>query len=440
MPMTAPLLRRCAAALLYTLAWAAAAQEQPPLPPLPLLPPSAALEQTLAALPALRAAQSGQALAQARSERLAAGPYDWVAKAGVNRRRDTEGGRYNEAEIGLETTLRWPHKVATDRQLAAQALQLGALDAADAWHEAARTLLADWFEALQSTRSATLLQAQESLMARLLRMTQQRVQAGEAARLDLLAAQAEHARWQAQAQRARSQAQLLRSQLQLRYPQLSPLPDVDAQALAAWPQPHTPAPAPATWVERILDDNHELERAQARAEQARLQAERTGQERRPDPTVGWRATQERSGQERVIGLYLSLPLGSAGREADARAALAEADMAAQALEMVRQRVTLDAQQRAQEAASSQQQLAQQRHALAQLQESAALQERAYALGETSLLELLQAQRSALEAGLLADSTALDALHAQARLQLDAHQLWTPPQHHRAHHDGASAAP
>ncbi|MCE1250546.1 MAG: TolC family protein, partial [Comamonadaceae bacterium] len=144
--------------------------------------------------------------------------------------------------------------------------------------------------------------------------------------------------------------------------------------------------------------------------------------------------------ERVVGLYLSLPLGSAGREADAHAAQAQADMAAQALEQVRQRVALDAQQRAHEAVNSLQQLAQQRQALAQLQESATLQERAYALGETPLMELLQAQRSALEARQLADSAALDALQAQARLQLDAHLLWAPPQHRHPHHDGAEDAP
>lgn len=438
MPTTPLLPRRWLGALLCLLAAGAASAQEPP--PLPLLPASAAVQQALTELPVLRAAQAGQALAQARSQRLAAGPHDWVAKAGVNRRRDTEGGRYNEAEIGLETALRWPGKVATDRQLAAQVLQVGDLGAADAWHEAARSLLADWFDALREARSATLLQAQDALLARLLRVTERRVHNGEAARLELLAAQAERARWQAQAQRASSQAQLRAASLQQRYPRLGAVPDVDAQALAAWPPAGTPAPEPAAWVARILDDNHELELAQAQADQARLQAERTRQERRPDPTVGWRATQERGGQERVVGLYLSLPLGSAGREADAHAAQAQADMAAQALEQVRQRVALDAQQRAHEAVNSLQQLAQQRQALAQLQESATLQERAYALGETPLMELLQAQRSALEARQLADSAALDALQAQARLQLDAHLLWAPPQHRHPHHDGAEDAP
>lgn len=447
MPRPLFLLRRTGAALLCAWACTAWAQEAPPPAPsalaLPLLPAPGAVQQALSALPALRAAQAQQTLAQARSQRLLAGPYDWVAKAGANRRRDNEGGRYNEAEIGLETTLRWPAKVATDRQLAAQTLQLGDLGAADAWHEAARSLLTDWFEALRATRSAALWQAQDALMARLLRTTQKRVDTGEAAPLELLAAQAEHARWQAQALQAHSLAQLRTRSLQLRYPLLSALPTPSDAQLAAWPAATEALPDAATWVQRVLQDNHELELAQAQAEQARLQAERSAQEHRPDPTLGWRATRERGGQERVLGVYLSLPLGSSGRAADAQAAQAQAEVAAQEREQVRQRITLEAQQRAQEAHSSRLQLAQQRLALAQIDKSAQLQERAYALGETPLMDLLQAQRAALEARQQADGAALDALQAQARLLLDAHQLWTPAQHrhpHHAHQDEAQSAP
>lgn len=63
------------------------------------------------------------------------------------------------------------------------------------------------------------------------------------------------------------------------------------------------------WVTRILADNHELELAEALAQQARQRAQRSALEQRADPTLGVRATRERSGQEQVLGVYVSLPLG-----------------------------------------------------------------------------------------------------------------------------------
>ena len=66
-------------------------------------------------------------------------------------------------------------------------------------------------------------------------------------------------------------------------------------------------------------------------------------------------------------------------------------------------------------------------ALAQIQQSAALQARAYALGESPLADLLLARRNTLEAQLAADTAALDAMQAHAKVLLDAHRLWANPE-------------
>lgn len=415
----------CAAAL----ACGARAQEMPAQ----VLPPPATVQQVLAQWPQVRAAGAGLALAQARGERLRAGPHDWVAKAGASQRREQGGMRYAETEVGLETGMRWPGKVAADRQLGSAAEQVAVLAQADAWHEAARTLLADWFDALRAARTAQLLRAQEALMARTLATMQRRVDLGEAATLEWLATQAEHARVQAQARRAEAQDTLGRQGLLRRHPGLpdpaSLLPPDDAPWPAGAPAGDARGPDDATaWVARILDDNHELELAKAQAGQARLQAERTHLERTPDPTVGVRATRERGGQEHVLGVYLSLPLGSAGRRADAQAALAQAEVARQELASTRQRVEAEAWRVVGEAAQARATLAQQRRALAYSEKSAALQARAYALGESGLGDWLLAQRGALDARLAAETAALDAQQAQARMLLDAHRMWTPPGH------------
>lgn len=399
---------------------------------LPLLPPSTVVEQVLEQLPQVRAAQAAIALAQARSQRLQAGPHDWVAKVGADRRSERNGPRYREGDIGLETGLRWPAKVAADRQLGNAEERLGQVGYADAWHEAGRALLADWFEVLRELRGAQLLQAQDALMQRQLKVTQRRVETGDAAALELLAANAERARVQAQATRAAAQAELRRQTLLRRYAGLAdPAGLLAARPPEAWLAPTAEdagAAGAADWVQRILDDNHELERAEMRAEQARLQAERVRLERQGDPTVGVRATRERGGQEQVLGVYLSLPLGGAGRAADARAALAQADIADQELAQTRQRVQADAWRTASEAEQTRTTLAAQRQALQQLEKNTALLGRAYALGESPLLDLLLAQRGALEARLAADTAALDAMQAQARLLLDAHRLWRAPEH------------
>lgn len=415
----------CTTLAAMCLAWAGAPARAQTAPP--MLPPADTVARVLGQLPQVQAAGAGISLAQARSQRLQAGPHDWVARATTDRRSERTGERFSEAEVALETGVRWPAKVAADRQLGTVEVQLGQLGLADAWHEAARSLLADWFETLRDLRSANLLEAQHQLIARQWTVTQRRLKAGEAASLELLTANAEEARMQALATRARAQADLRSQTLRRRYPGLPDPADALSTPMDPWPGDTEPG-AVASWVARILDDNHELERAQARAEQARLQAQRAQLEQRADPTVGVRATRERSGQERVLGVYLSLPLGGAGRRADTQAALAQADIAEQELAQTRQRVEAEAWRTASEAEQTLTTLTQQRRALEQVQKSAALQARAYALGESPLTDLLIAQRSALEVQLVAETAALDAMQARAKLLLDAHRLWAPPGH------------
>lgn len=412
-------LRALCLALAAAGVWTACVAQTPP----PVLPPEASVRTVLASLPQVRAAAAGMDLAQARKQRLAAGPHDWVAKTAYDRRVAPQGKRFNEEEIGVETGLRWPGKLRTDEQIGEAELQIGQIAYADAWHEAARTLLRDWFDALRELHSAKVLQAQAELAQAQLSAIERRVQAGEAAKLDTLAAQAEAARIQAQAVRTRAQAQLLQQALQRQYPGL-PLPSDAGLEEAALDGTDI---AVADWAQKILADNHELELAQARAAQARLQARRAEQERTGDPTVGVRARRERSGEERIWGAYLSIPLGSAGRRADAEAAAAQAEMAQQEYERTRQRVSTDAWRAASEAQQTRTTWQQLRHAWQQIAQSAQLQARAYELGESPLADLLLARRNALEAQLAADAAALDAMQAQARLLLDTHHIWAAPE-------------
>ena len=131
----------------------------------------------------------------------------------------------------------------------------------------------------------------------------------------------------------------------------------------------------------------------------------------------------------MLGVHVSIPLGSAGRRADAQAALAQAEMAEQELALKRVRIEAEAWRTASELEQTRHTWVQLQRAQRQIERSAQLQARAYTLGESPLADLLLARRNALEAQLAADSAALDEMQSHARLLLDSHSLWRAPGAH-----------
>jgi len=60
----------------------------------------------------------------------------------------------------------------------------------------------------------------------------------------------------------------------------------------------------------VVDHNHEIELAAARARLAEVQAQRARLERHADPVVGVRTVSERDCDEQSVGVFISIPLGS----------------------------------------------------------------------------------------------------------------------------------
>lgn len=392
------------------------------------LPAADSVQHTLSQQASVRAAQAGIPLAQARQQRLEAGPHEWNSTLGWVRRNEQPEQRFNDLEIGFQTGVRWPGKREADRRIGTAELLAGQLRVADTWHEAARHLLTVWFDALREQRQAALLEEQLRLVTQQQAIAERKVQTGEAARLEVLAIAAETARLRAAASTSRTQAVLKQQALLRQYPGLPELPAITAAQLPALPLSDPGSDSAAEWVNSILADNHEIELAEAEAEKARSLAERAQLERRGDPTVGVRANRERGGQDRLLGAFVSFPLGKAGRQADAQAALAEQEVAQQKLAQVKQRVTQEAWRVATELQQYRTSQLQLQQAWEQTRQSAQLQARAYALGESAMTDLLLALRASLDAQLAADLAALDALQAHARLQLDSHRLWPAPGH------------
>lgn len=401
---------------LALLLWTAGAQAAPGV--LSALPPEAEVRRVLASLPALRQGVLNTQLAGAERDKLAAGPYEWTVRAGASRRTAPGAQRYLEQEVALERPLRWFGKASLDQALGEQGLAVARALHGDAWHEAGRALLRDWFDALRDLAGVARLEEQLAVTQRLQSIAARRVQAGDGAALDLLQAETEQRRVLALLQQARQRSEQSLTLLAISYPGL-PRPQADSL-----PLPQAGSEDASSWAERIVHDNHELQLAQAEADLYAMRASRLASDAMPDPTLALRAARERDGQERVFGVSLSFPLPGAGRAADRSAATIKASMARERVAQTQLRVALAARRAASDSVHS--------HAIwTTLQEvqqqtihQAELMQRAYQAGECTLAVALAGRRQALDAALTAQTAQIEALAAQARLQLDAHAIWS----------------
>ena len=395
---------------------AAGAQAAPGTPS--ALPPEAEVRRVLASLPALRQGVLNTQLAGAERDKLAAGPYEWTVRAGASRRTAPGAERYLEQEVALERPLRWFGKASLDQALGEQGLAVARALHGDAWHEAGRALLRDWFDALRDLAGVARLEEQLAVTQRLQSIAARRVQAGDGAALDLLQADTEQRRVLALLQQARQRSEQSLTLLAISYPGL-PRPQADSL-----PLPQAGSEDASSWAERIVHDNHELQLAQAEADLYAMRASRLASDAMPDPTLALRAARERDGQERVFGVSLSFPLPGAGRTADRSAAAIKASMARERVAQTQLRVALAARRAASDSVHSHAIWTTLQEVQQQTMRQAELMQRAYQAGECTLAVALAGRRQALDAALTAQTAQIEALAAQARLQLDAHAIWS----------------
>ena len=155
----------------------------------------------------------------------------------------------------------------------------------------------------------------------------------------------------------------------------------------------------------------------------KLIADRVILERRPDPVVGVRMAQERGGDERIVGVSVSMPLPGQYRNKLAEAAIARAQMAQEHAQATRVQVESMALQVALAAASAPSLWQRLADVAQQTQANAALVSRAYTLGEAPLSDTLLARRHAIDALAIAEQAQIDALQSWSRLLLDTHAIW-----------------
>lgn len=397
-----------------------------------LLPPQERVRAWLENLPEVKAARAGIALEQANAKRLRAGPYEWTVKGSLQRRNERDTGiHYRENTLALERPVRWFGKADKDAALGEQRVKLASYTLADAWHEAGRAFLQDWFDVLRERRAAARLQEQAALYEQQVELVRKRFKAGDAPRLDVLLVETERDRAMADQRQAAQRAARLLAGLRQRYPGTEPL----VPAMLPAPQPLTGTAE--DWTQRMLAENHEIAAAQVEAELGKLNAQRAALERRPDPTLSMHVAQERGGQEKIVGVTVSIPFPGAARRAQQDAGASEAQIAQEKASQVRSRVQREAHAAAMTAIAAYDNWERLARLADQAQATTALVSKAYSLGEVPLGDLILARRQAMEAGANAEAAQIDALQAQARLLLDAHAFWEFDAPATAHDDNVS---
>jgi outer membrane protein TolC len=384
----------------------------------PDLPPRASVAAVLAGHPDVLAAKSGVRYEESNRDRLEAGEHEFSVSLGTARRRTEASRNLNEWDVAVERPIRLPGKARLDGALGSLGVAQAQSSLGDALHETARGLLRAWFGWLKARAQSDEWSSQVSLLRRQTEVAAKRVRAGDAPRLERTLAEAAAAQAEAAALQAGMRTSVAAAELTQYYPGLR-LPE--APVIVSPPpidQPHE------YWRERILQHNHELAAVRAEVKRRQTLIARSQADEMPDPTVGVRHASEAGGNERVTGLYVSIPLPGRARAAATEGARAQMDMAVQKEAALLRKLNAEAAAAHAGATAAYESWRKAQFAAQAMERNAELIARAYALGEAGLNDTLNARRLAVEGRLAAATAQLDAAEARYRLMLDAHLLWS----------------
>ncbi len=389
----------------------------------PDLPPSAQVETALSQHINVQTAETGVLLEQGNQRKWNSGPYEFNVRAGSYQRNvNSSGQALREWDVAIERPIRLFNKASLDSDIGAEGVARAEFALGDAHHEAGRLLLHLWFNWQREQAQVSQWQQQADILRQQAQMTEKRLFAGDSPKMELNQAQAAVAQAGVSLQQASMRAQLAASEL------IRPFP-----GLLLPPQPVLATPQPVEhdlsyWQEQVMADNHELGMVQADSRIQKLLAQRSSADRLPDPTIGLRYSNELGGEEKVAGVYVSVPLSFGLRGSNAEIARRQAEIANQREAASTRRLGGDVYAVYTQAINTYQVWQQAQEAASNVRRNADLVARAYSLGESSLSDTLSARRLALEASLSATVAQLDANEARYRLLLDAHQLWARDEH------------
>jgi len=385
------------------------------------LPPSQVVSKILDESPAVQSANSGIDLGKANKRRLEAGPYEFNASLlGQRRKVGNAQGRLNEWAVEVERSFRSPGKGNIDSDIGDAGLDAANFAYRDAYHEAARLFLSQWFSWVKTKYDVEQWEAQAASLAEQRRIVARREKLGDAAQLEFSMVEGASAQADAALQQARARFQIATSVLTQSYPSLE-LPKIVTIV-----DPEPIIGSLELWRSQILEDDHNLLRAKAETLQANLQSKRARLDLIPDPTIGVQFGSEQGGNERYVGLRLTIPFpASTIRSANSDAALAQASITRQREAQITRDLLNNIDVGYVTAVSGYGSWQSAKLAKNSIEKNATKMARAYDLGEVGLMELLAAQRLRAETNLTFNATLIEAVEARYRLLLDSHQLWLP---------------
>jgi hypothetical protein len=173
----------------------------------------------------------------------------------------------------------------------------------------------------------------------------------------------------------------------------------------------------------VVERSHEIGASAADAARADAMKSRVARDRIPDPTIGFRGFSEQGGNERGVGLVISMPWGGRARAAAAEQAAAMAVSANAELMATRSAVDAIAAEDAALASGYLEAWQQAATAAEAANEAAVRQRKGHALGGVDLADRLLAERLARDAALDEASARAAAVEAITRLRIDSHTLW-----------------
>ena len=414
-------------AIVLLLSASALAQPQPTarkseivlLPSLSFMPPHDAIDRAIAEEPGVLRARAMLKSAEAQARAREAGPHEFTLHGEYLTRATNLEGRLNEWTAGISRGIRLPGKADADSKIGAYGISVAENGFGDARHQAATLLKTLWIDWVVSEAIATLADSEVAGYEKQLKATERGQQLGQSATFQVEQIRASLALVQALAAQA-AQARLdARMTLQRTFPAL-----VLPVSVPAMPDP---APPPGEWDEwraGVLEDNHELKMARSEADRRDWLARRASMDRFADPTLDLRTFQERSGHETGFGIGFSIPIGGALRSATAEQASAEASAAAITARKALRDVEIVADR---DVIQARQGLAAWRQSLVAANTSGQMvlrMQRAVALGDQALTDLLVAQRQDFDVR-RTEIRARGAAHsAILQLMIDAHRIWS----------------
>jgi len=381
------------------------------------LPPDEMVEEALSSHPDVRAWASRLAGAESEARRLASGPYEWTLN-GAGQQRSVRGiGDFNEFDLGVSRGFRLPGKSEIDSRIGEHGVDAARNAAEDARHQAAIQLMTGWMAWLSACERLAISQEQVRAYEDELAATEKRLAADDAAEVEVELVRAVLAEARTTALRAEGERARARASLQAWFPELvlpATPPDI------AGPDGVETLPALR---ELVVANSHEIAYVDAQARRAEAIADRARADRAPDPQLGLRAFSERDGEETGLGITFSIPIGGGAREAAAAEQAALASASRQASIRVRRAIAEVAET---DFILAQSEFSAWRSARESLTESARVIDRmraGFAIGATTLQELIVAERRHLDVQLMEADSRTRASTAMLNLRIDAHQLW-----------------